>query len=211
MHDSVPILQAKAGFVSMTLHSSLDGTRIAVYAQWTSQETLEAAISDPEAVAAYDRMAEIGTSDGSLYTVERVYGPRRLMASPIERGVGGSLGAGPTLTVAPGVDRVTFVNVWTTADAEQQRRLVKAMTAETSLLTSKPSFISMAFLRSTDGAQVVVLAQWDSKGAFDAAITNDETAMVGRRRLEAHGQSSAHMHEVAYVYGPEEQPRDDGT
>lgn len=75
MHDSVHILQAKPGFVSMTLHSSLDGTRIAVYAQWTSRETLQAAISDPEAVAAHDRMAEIGTSDGSLYIVERVYGP----------------------------------------------------------------------------------------------------------------------------------------
>jgi quinol monooxygenase YgiN len=75
MHDSVHILQAKTGFVSMTLHSSLDATRIAVYAQWTSRETLQAAISAPEAVAAHDRMAEIGTSDGSLYTVERVYGP----------------------------------------------------------------------------------------------------------------------------------------
>jgi quinol monooxygenase YgiN len=75
MHDSVHILQAKPGFVSMTLHSSLDATRIAVYAQWTSRETLQAAISAPEAVAAHDRMAEIGTSDGSLYTVERVYGP----------------------------------------------------------------------------------------------------------------------------------------
>jgi quinol monooxygenase YgiN len=75
MHDSVHILQAKKGFVSMTLHSSLDGTRIAVYAQWTSRETLHAAISDPEAEAAHDRMAEIGTSDGSLYIVERVYGP----------------------------------------------------------------------------------------------------------------------------------------
>jgi hypothetical protein len=61
--------------VSMTLHSSLDGTRIAVYAQWTSRETLQDAISAPEAVAAHDRMAEIGTSDGSLYNVERVYGP----------------------------------------------------------------------------------------------------------------------------------------
>jgi quinol monooxygenase YgiN len=75
MHESVHILRARTGFVSMTLHSSLDGTRIAVYAQWASQETLEAAISAPEAVAAHDRMAEIGTSDGSLYTVERVYGP----------------------------------------------------------------------------------------------------------------------------------------
>jgi heme-degrading monooxygenase HmoA len=118
---------------------------------------------------------------------------------------------GPTLTVAQGVDRVTFVNVWTTANAEQQRQLVEAMTAETNLLTSKPGFTSMAFLRSADGEQVVVLAQWASQEAFDAAITNDETAMAGRRQLEAHGQSSAHLHEVISVYGPEEPSSDDGT
>ena len=123
------------------------------------------------------------------------------MASSTNRGVDEALGTGPTLTVAKGANRVTFVNVWTTASAEDQRQLVEAMTAETSLLTSKPGFISMAFLRSTDGEQVVVLAQWASEEAFDAAITNDERAMAGRRRLEAHGKSSAHMHEVACVYG----------
>jgi heme-degrading monooxygenase HmoA len=133
------------------------------------------------------------------------------MGSPTNRGVDEPLSTGPTLTVAQGADRVTFVNVWTTASAEHQRQLVEAMTAETSLLTSKPGFISMAFLRSADGEQVVVLAQWASKEAFDATIANDETAMAGRRGLEAHGQPSAHLHEVAAVYVPEEPPSDDGT
>lgn len=133
------------------------------------------------------------------------------MASPTQRGVDGPLSTGPMLTVAQGVDRVTFVNVWTTANAEEQRQLVEAMCAETSLLTGKAGFVSMAFLRSVDGEQVVVLAQWTSEEAFDAAITDDETAMAERRRVEAHGRSSAHMHEVPAVYGPEEPRSDDGT
>jgi quinol monooxygenase YgiN len=75
MHESIQILQRKPGFVTMNLHTSIDGNRIAVYAQWASPETLEAAINDPAAKAAHDQMAKIGGSDGSLYTVESVYGP----------------------------------------------------------------------------------------------------------------------------------------
>jgi heme-degrading monooxygenase HmoA len=133
------------------------------------------------------------------------------MATPTRSDVDEPPSAGPTLTVARGVSRVVFVNVWTTASAEHQRQLIEAMTAESNLLTSKPGFVSMAFLRSADGEQVVVLAQWASEEAFDAAVTSDETAMAGRRQLEAHGQSSAHLHDVACVYGPEEQLSDDGT
>jgi quinol monooxygenase YgiN len=77
MHESIHILRSKPGFVSMSLHKSLDGNRIAVYAQWATRETLETAITNPDAIAAHDRMAAIGTSDGSLYAVDRVYGRER--------------------------------------------------------------------------------------------------------------------------------------
>jgi heme-degrading monooxygenase HmoA len=75
MHESIHILQRQPGFVSMNLHPSIEGDRIAVYAQWASRETLEAAINDPAAIAAHGRMAKIGSSDGTLCTVESVYGP----------------------------------------------------------------------------------------------------------------------------------------
>ena len=75
MHESIHILQRQPGFVTMNLHTSIEGDRIAVYAQWASRETLEAAINDPAAKTAHDRMARIGSSDGSLYTVESVYSP----------------------------------------------------------------------------------------------------------------------------------------
>jgi hypothetical protein len=75
MHDSIDLLRVKPGFISMTLHSSIDGKRIAVYAQWASRATLDDAISDPAAIAAHDRMAQIGTPDGTLYNLDRVYPP----------------------------------------------------------------------------------------------------------------------------------------
>ena len=75
MHDNIDVLRAKSGFISMTLHSSIDGKRIAVYAQWASHAALDDAISDRPSRAAHDRMAQIGTPDGTLYTLDRVYAP----------------------------------------------------------------------------------------------------------------------------------------
>ncbi|MDQ2812199.1 MAG: antibiotic biosynthesis monooxygenase [Actinomycetota bacterium] len=75
MHDHIDLLRAKPGFITMTLHPSIDGKRIAVYAQWASGAALDHAISDPAAIAAHDQMAQIGTSDGTLYTLDRRYGP----------------------------------------------------------------------------------------------------------------------------------------
>jgi quinol monooxygenase YgiN len=75
MHGNIDLLRAKPGFISMTLHSSVDGKRIAVYARWASQAALHDAISDPAAIAAHDRMAQIGTPDGTLYTLDRAYTP----------------------------------------------------------------------------------------------------------------------------------------
>jgi len=75
MHGNIGVLRAKPGFISMTLHSSVDGKRIAVYAQWASPAALHDAISDPAAIAAHDRMAQIGTPDGTLYTLDHAYTP----------------------------------------------------------------------------------------------------------------------------------------
>jgi quinol monooxygenase YgiN len=75
MHGNINVLRAKPGFISMTLHTSVDGKRIAVYAQWASGAALHDAISDPAAIAAHDRMAQIGTPDGTLYNLDRVYAP----------------------------------------------------------------------------------------------------------------------------------------
>jgi quinol monooxygenase YgiN len=75
MHDNIDLLRAKPGFITMTLHPSIDGKRIAVYAQWASPAALDDAISDPAAIAAHDRMAQIGSPDGTLYNLDCVYGP----------------------------------------------------------------------------------------------------------------------------------------
>jgi hypothetical protein len=83
MTSSIHLLRGKPGFVTMSLHSSVDGATVVVYAQWRSAEELAAAVTDAAAVAAHDRLAAFGTPAGSLYLVEAVYGPQDTAHEPL--------------------------------------------------------------------------------------------------------------------------------
>ena len=75
MHSRIGILTRQPGFLSMSLHTSLNGDRTAVYAQWINESALNAAINLPEAKLSHDEMARWGESDGLIYRVESVYLP----------------------------------------------------------------------------------------------------------------------------------------
>jgi pimeloyl-ACP methyl ester carboxylesterase/heme-degrading monooxygenase HmoA len=75
MHSHIGLLTRQPGFLSMSLHASLDGKQTAVYAQWENETSLTAAISSPDAKRSHDEMARWGTPDGSLYGVDSVFLP----------------------------------------------------------------------------------------------------------------------------------------
>jgi pimeloyl-ACP methyl ester carboxylesterase/heme-degrading monooxygenase HmoA len=61
------------GFISMSLHPSLDGTQLAVYAQWRSQEDFEAAVANnPQAQEERREFTKYGEHSGTLYTLAAV-------------------------------------------------------------------------------------------------------------------------------------------
>jgi heme-degrading monooxygenase HmoA len=57
------------GFVSATIHKSLDGKRVTNYAQWRSSEDFEAMLKNPEATAHMKPITEIAQFDAHLYEV----------------------------------------------------------------------------------------------------------------------------------------------
>jgi pimeloyl-ACP methyl ester carboxylesterase/heme-degrading monooxygenase HmoA len=75
MHSRIGLLTRQPGFLSMSLHASLDGKQTAVYAQWQNETSLTAAVNLPEAKRSHDEMARWGTPDGSLYGVDSVFLP----------------------------------------------------------------------------------------------------------------------------------------
>jgi hypothetical protein len=61
------------GFISANIHKSLDGTRVANYAQWRSVEDFQAMLKNPDAIPHMQEAAALATSfDPKLYEVVEV-------------------------------------------------------------------------------------------------------------------------------------------
>jgi uncharacterized protein YndB with AHSA1/START domain/quinol monooxygenase YgiN len=57
------------GFVSASIHRSIDGTRVTNYAQWRSRDALEAALKNPAFLAHIKPITEIAEADAHVYEV----------------------------------------------------------------------------------------------------------------------------------------------
>jgi quinol monooxygenase YgiN len=67
------VMRKQPGFVSADIHKSLDGTRVANYAQWRSREVFEAMLRDREATEHMGEAARIAESvEPHLYEVSFV-------------------------------------------------------------------------------------------------------------------------------------------
>jgi quinol monooxygenase YgiN len=64
------------GFISSTLHRSLDGTKVAMYAQWRSVEEYEAMRRDPGPLPFLEEALRIAKFEPGMYEVLRSFSPR---------------------------------------------------------------------------------------------------------------------------------------
>ena len=63
------------GFVSASLHRSLDGTKVAMYAQWRSVEDYQAMRNDPAAAPYLQRALALAKFEPGMYEVVETYAP----------------------------------------------------------------------------------------------------------------------------------------
>jgi heme-degrading monooxygenase HmoA len=75
MQDRARFMAHQPGFVSITLHRSLDGRRVVNYIQWASREQLEAAHKSPEFRKEWGHFDRVSDDiDPHLYEVAHVEG-----------------------------------------------------------------------------------------------------------------------------------------
>jgi quinol monooxygenase YgiN len=63
------------GFVSASLHRSLDGTKVAMYAQWRSVEDYQALRNDPAASPYLQRALALAKFEPGTYEVVETFSP----------------------------------------------------------------------------------------------------------------------------------------
>lgn len=67
------VMRHQPGFVSASIHRSLDGTKVINYAQWESREAFAAMFKDPQASEQLTKLAAVGTPDPVLCEVVSVH------------------------------------------------------------------------------------------------------------------------------------------
>jgi hypothetical protein len=63
------VMRHRPGFVSASIHTSLDGTRVLNYAQWRSEKDFRVAITHPDAQPHFVACRELAKVEPRLYTV----------------------------------------------------------------------------------------------------------------------------------------------
>jgi quinol monooxygenase YgiN len=63
------------GFISATLHRSIDGTKVTMYARWRSVEDYEAMRQDPGPLPFLDEALTIATFEPGMYMIVRTFSP----------------------------------------------------------------------------------------------------------------------------------------
>ena len=64
------------GFISSSLHRSIDGTKVTMYAQWRSMEDYQAMRNNPEASPYLQQALEIAKFEPGMYEVVKTFLPR---------------------------------------------------------------------------------------------------------------------------------------
>lgn len=77
MRQRAKFMQGQPGFISISLHRSLDGRRIVNYIQWQSRDLLQAAHQSPEFRRAWGQFERLADDiDPHLYEVAEVIGDK---------------------------------------------------------------------------------------------------------------------------------------
>jgi quinol monooxygenase YgiN len=63
------------GFISASLHRSVDGKKVTMYAQWASVEDYEAMRRNPGPAPALEKALQIATFDPGMYEVAEIFLP----------------------------------------------------------------------------------------------------------------------------------------
>jgi heme-degrading monooxygenase HmoA len=78
MRKRAHFMQGQPGFISISLHRSLDGRRIVNYIQWQSRDLLRAAHQSPEFRKAWSQFESLTDDiDPHLYEVIEIIGDQR--------------------------------------------------------------------------------------------------------------------------------------
>lgn len=137
------------GFVSASLHKSLDGARVFNYAQWRTRSEYETFAQSPQDRAIGANLSQFQLLDLHIYEV--------VISKPDDA----------SLKISKG-DWIHFAEF--RVKPENQQRLIDLERENVGVALEHPDLISANFHRSLDGTRTANYGQWRSLDNFEALL-----------------------------------------
>jgi pimeloyl-ACP methyl ester carboxylesterase/heme-degrading monooxygenase HmoA len=85
------------------------------------------------------------------------------------------------------MSEMRFYNVWRTRTPADRAHLIATMKEKAGMFASKPGFVSLIVSECAEDGRVVAEGIWESREAFDNAVSNNPEAHSSREQMEAFG------------------------
>jgi quinol monooxygenase YgiN len=165
------------GFVSSSLHKSLDGVRVMNYAQWRSKEDYEAFVNNSEVQSKGAKLAEFQIHEFHVYEVA--------VSKPDDA----------TLKISKGslIHLAEF-----RVKPEHQMRLVELEREYVGIGLEHPDLLSANFHRSLDRTHTVNYGQWRSLDNFELLLKEPKYAPLNEYWRDL-AENEFHLYEVVFT------------
>jgi len=168
------------GFISANFHTSIDGTRIANYAQWRSAKDYNEGFANPEVISASKNIFKYAQGEMKFYDV--VYSNK-------------------DTNIRENNDVTTIINYFTVKPQTQQKMIDAWIAFVESYVKKVPGFISANLHKSTDGTRVFNYAQWERKEDVEAMLSSPD----GKKHVDEIykiAKPDWHLYNVPYIALP---------
>ena len=94
---------------------------------------------------------------------------------------------------------VTLINVFTVRPDQQQRLVDLLVEVTEAVMKYQPGYVSANIHKSLDGTRVTNYAQWKSREAFEAMLTDSEANVHMQEAARVAEKFEPHLYEVSFV------------
>ena len=171
-------VQTLPGFVSASLHKSIDGVKVVNYAQWSSMDDFESFINNQEVKAKASKLFEFDPPDTHVYEI--VTSESKVGTPKIKEG-----------------EYIVHVAEFS-MQPENQPKMVELAKEHVKSAMEQPGLISATFHRSLDGTRVINYGQWANKEAIEE-LKKQPGFSKDKPYWEGLADNEYHLYEVVHI------------
>ena len=171
-------VQTLPGFVSASLHKSIDGVKVVNYAQWSSMDDFESFINNQEVKAKASKLFEFDPPDTHVYEI--VTSESKVGTPQIKEG-----------------EYIVHVAEFS-MQPENQPKMVELAKEHVKSAMEQSGLISATFHRSLDGTRVINYGQWANKEAIEE-LTKQPGFGKDKPYWEGLADNEYHLYEVVHT------------